>query len=166
MVLETLANGDFQSGQRHIARKTGYSIGLINAILKKLTKTGYVKAANLNKRQIQYLLTPRGLATASRQACTYLVRTVREYRQLQMQIESFFANLCKAGPQCVFVDGDEELKGLIRAFVQSSSLLSDISLVPNHSVDAVSVDVERILITSEGPKIDLSIRNPATMGGI
>jgi len=46
--------------QRKISHSLGLSLGTTNLILKKLVRKGYIKMRQLNRRKIQYILTPKG----------------------------------------------------------------------------------------------------------
>ena len=61
-ILESLQDSTEAISQRDLARRTGFSVGLVNAVLKKLVRTGYVKTSHLNRRSLEYLLTPSGFA--------------------------------------------------------------------------------------------------------
>src|SRR3989338_3504765 len=69
--------------QRDLSRKTGISLGLVNAILKKLAKTGYVKVSHLNKKRLNYILTPKGLSEVAHKSYRYIVKTINNYNMIQ-----------------------------------------------------------------------------------
>ncbi|MEA2082477.1 MAG: winged helix-turn-helix transcriptional regulator, partial [Elusimicrobiota bacterium] len=48
------------SSQRKLAGKLNVSLGMVNLCLRRLIKQGYIKTHGLNKRKVQYLLTPKG----------------------------------------------------------------------------------------------------------
>lgn len=64
------------------------SLGMVNLILRRLAKTGYIKIRNLNKRKMGYILTARGLAEKMARSYSYLVRAIRTYAQYRSSIES------------------------------------------------------------------------------
>ena len=83
-VLEHLSDSPQIISQREIARRSGLSVGMINAVLKKLVHIGYVKTSNLNRRSIQYLLTPQGFAEKARKSYRYILKTVEQYRVIKL----------------------------------------------------------------------------------
>lgn len=158
-VLETLASADTQWTQRALAQRTGYSIGLINTILKKLSNTGYIKIANVNKRRLQYLLTPQGFAVASKVACTYILRTFREYRQLYHQISGFFEQLYIEGHRNLHVCCDDaELQQLIQVVIKESNFVGGIRFHPDSASGVTTVRLKGATVTSLGPMLDLSMQ--------
>lgn len=70
--------------QREIASVTGLSLGTVNLLLKKMARKGLVKVERLNKRNLSYILTPRGMAEKSRLAYSYARRS---YRFINMVIK-------------------------------------------------------------------------------
>lgn len=164
-VLEALASVDVAWTQRKLAHQTGYSIGLINTILKKLSKTGYIKIASIDRRRLQYLLTPQGLATASRIACSYILRTFRDYQQIYLQISNFFQVLSAQGRQdlCVYCD-DPELKTLLQVVVRDSGLAAKINLQEATSQGVADVHLRGAARTSAGIVLDMALL-PRADGG-
>lgn len=159
-VLETLASADTQWTQRALAQRTGYSIGLINTILKKLSNTGYIKIANVNKRRLQYLLTPQGFAVASKVACTYILRTFREYRQLYHQISGFFEQLYIEGHRNLHVCCDDtELQNLIGVVIKDSNLSSKLNFCTASAGNATIVHLKGAAVTESGPCLQMSIQH-------
>lgn len=157
-VLEALACADVAWTQRKLAHQTGYSIGLINTILKKLSKTGYIKIASIDRRRLEYLLTPQGFATASRIACNYILRTFRDYQQIYLQISDFFQALSAQGRQelCVYCD-DPELKNLLHVVVRDSGLTSKIKLSDAASQGAADVYLKGAAKTASGFTLDMAL---------
>lgn len=165
-VLGALALPDPQVSQRLIARRTGYSIGLINAILKKLAKSGYIKIVNLNKRQLQYLLTPKGFAAASLQAYSHLMRTVKEYQQIQQQLSEVFCDLYQKGYRSFCVNGEPALKDLVDYIIKDLGLPGQLEFNTSADVTAVVIDLKRATVTADGPRLDFCVRTPTFPDGV
>lgn len=155
-VLEAVAASASSVTQRELAQRTGYSIGLINAILKKLAKTGYIKIANLNKRRLQYLLTPTGLAATSRQSYLYVLKTFRDYHSLSSQIANFFSKLYKEGHRDVCIQCDAELRHLINMVIKGQE---EVKIQENPGPGIAVVQLQSVRLTSEGPMLEISIAN-------
>ncbi|MFY9114620.1 MAG: winged helix-turn-helix transcriptional regulator [Dethiobacteria bacterium] len=63
--------------QRTIASHTGLSVGTVNLLLKRMARKGWVKFEKMNKRNLRYILTPKGIAEKSRLAYNYAQRSYR-----------------------------------------------------------------------------------------
>lgn len=157
-VLEALASADSAWTQRKLAHQTGYSIGLINTILKKLSRTGYIKITSIDCRRLQYLLTPHGLATASRIACGYVLRTFQDYQQIYVQISDFFHGLSAQGCQdlCVYCD-NPELKNLLNVVVRDCGLAGKINLRDAASQGVADVYLRGAAKTTSGLALDMAL---------
>ena len=92
-VISSLHEAESGISQREIARRTGLSVGLINAVIKKLVNTGYVKTSHLNRRSLDYLLTPQGFAQAAMKSYRYVLSTVKSFRKIQTQLEKLLDRL-------------------------------------------------------------------------
>ena len=56
--------------QRDLARIVGLSLGMTNAILKRLVK-------KVNNRNIQYIVSPKGINEITRRSYRYFKRTIK-----------------------------------------------------------------------------------------
>lgn len=159
-VLETLASDPIQWTQRKLAQRTGYSIGLINTIVKKLTQNGYIQIVATDGRRVNYLLTPQGLAAASRVASNYILRTVRDYEQIYVQIFNFFQNLSAQGHQDLCVSyADPELKRLLHVVINDCGVASKLNL--HDCADGRSrltrVHLKGATVTGAGPMLKMTL---------
>ena len=64
--------------QRKISHSLGLSLGTTNLILKKLVSKGYIKMRQLNRRKIQYILTPKGFAEKVKKSYRFFLKTIRK----------------------------------------------------------------------------------------
>lgn len=83
---------DPNTSQRDLARELDVSVGKVNYCLQALIEKGFVKVNNFrnnkNKLAYAYLLTPRGVEEKARVTVSFLQRKVREYAELQEEIET------------------------------------------------------------------------------
>jgi DNA-binding MarR family transcriptional regulator len=71
LILEELEkNSDIT--QRDLSEKTGLSLGMVNLLLKKFIKKGFVKLERLNGRSFRYILTPEGFKEKSKKTIEYM----------------------------------------------------------------------------------------------
>ena len=117
-VLESLNGAPKAISQREIARRTGLSVGLINAVIRKLVTTGYVKTSHLNRRSIEYLLTPSGFAQTALKSYRYVLSTVQNYRTIQTRLHELLERLSAEGISEFYLHGEGELAELVAAFFQ------------------------------------------------
>jgi EPS-associated MarR family transcriptional regulator len=77
--------------QRGLSSRLGISLGKVNFLINALIGKGFVKVENFNKssNKIAYLynLTPRGIEEKSRMTYLFLKRKMREYEELELEIQ-------------------------------------------------------------------------------
>lgn len=104
--------------QKILSEKTGISVGLINAVLKKMIHRGYVKAKSINKKKVHYLLTTKGSAQMIRRTYLSIVNTVRHYQQLETKIRTSLLQISQTtGKNKFLVAGEGELPEIIKRVV-------------------------------------------------
>ncbi|WP_304222539.1 winged helix-turn-helix transcriptional regulator [Gracilinema caldarium] len=90
-ILETIYDSSRQSGtvkQRDLAHSTGTSLGMTNAILKRLTLKGWITIKKINSRNIQYAITPDGINEIARRSYRYFKRTIRNVAMYRDSIDA------------------------------------------------------------------------------
>lgn len=114
--------------QRELSRATGVSLGLINVILKRFLKTGYLHVSSLNKRKLEYILTPQGFLAVARKTYHYATSTIRDYQLLHRSLSVLLYQLRESGFNYFSIYGDGEIRLLIETlakqeFKESSAIL-------------------------------------------
>ncbi len=94
--------------QRQLASETGISLGLTNIILKRLAHKGYLKMKRLNRRNIEYILTPDGFARYSLRSYNYVLRTISSMHGLRQKIKDIVKEKAEQGAAgfVILEDGD------------------------------------------------------------
>jgi DNA-binding MarR family transcriptional regulator len=81
--LLTEISSDDSVTQRRLAKRYRLALGLTNFLIRRLVKKGYVKIVNLQRKRLQYLITPKGLAEKARLTYEYLEYSLALYRHLR-----------------------------------------------------------------------------------
>ncbi len=63
-ILEKIENNGHLT-QRDLSREVGIALGLVNHLLKKMVKKGWIKIKNIDANKISYLITPEGASEKS-----------------------------------------------------------------------------------------------------
>jgi DNA-binding MarR family transcriptional regulator len=82
----TILDREDSPSQREIAKQTGFSVGLVNTLIKKCAKKGLVKIERLNSRNIKYILTPEGIKEKTQKTIDYIKRSYQAIHQLQNRV--------------------------------------------------------------------------------
>jgi EPS-associated MarR family transcriptional regulator len=95
--------------QREISSRLGISLGKVNFLINALIQKGFVKVENFKKSSSKskylYCLTPRGIEEKSRMTYLFLKRKMREYEQLELEIQQLREEMRESG-----VDSEEQVQ--------------------------------------------------------
>jgi DNA-binding MarR family transcriptional regulator len=116
--------------QRALASRAGLSLGMTNALLRKLAERGWVKLTRLSPKSMRYALTPEGVGEILRRTAGYFRRAARNADQYRAQIELFIVETKRRGTATLVLAGTSELDFLIEflcerhglAFVKTADL--------------------------------------------
>lgn len=104
---------DLNTTQRKISRQIGLSLGMTNIIMKRLIGKGYVKMRGLNRRNVQYILTPRGFAEKVKKTHRYLLRTIDTIKALKEKIQDTILEYYEKGERNFTILGKGELADIV-----------------------------------------------------
>jgi DNA-binding MarR family transcriptional regulator len=136
--------------QRELARATGISLGLINVILKKFLRTGYLQVSQLNKRKLEYILTREGFMAVTRRTYQYATRTIRNYHQIHSQLSALLIELNDSGYDYFSIHGDGELREMIEAIAPSLFSEGQAALGEEHRNESGAVVLNLTVAPMEG----------------
>jgi DNA-binding MarR family transcriptional regulator len=112
-VLKILDREDSPS-QREIAKQTGFSVGLVNTLIKKCAKKGLVKIERLNSRNIKYILTPEGIKEKTRKTIDYIKRSYQAIQQLQNRVTELALKHSSEGKEIyIYNEENDEIYELV-----------------------------------------------------
>ena len=87
--------------QRELSARLGISLGKVNFLLRALIEKGLVKVGNFkkskNKPAYLYQLTPHGIEEKTRITYHFLKRKMKEYEQLEKEIERLTQEVRETG---------------------------------------------------------------------
>jgi len=104
---------DLNTTQRKISHQIGLSLGMTNLIIKKLIAKGYVKVKGLNRRNVQYILTPRGFTEKVRKTHRYLLRTIDTLKTVKEKIQDTVLEYYEKGERNFIILGKGELADIV-----------------------------------------------------
>lgn len=105
---------DPDATQADLAARLGVAVGTVNWCLKRLIKKGYVKAKQLRRRRLRYLITTQGMAEKAKLAASYIEASMRLYRETREGAQRLLAEVHRAGYEGVRIEGDSELADVCR----------------------------------------------------
>jgi DNA-binding MarR family transcriptional regulator len=84
--------------QRDIARVIGLSLGMTNAVLKRLASKGFISMRRINARNIRYLVTPAGVKLIAHRSYRYLRRTLSPIVRYKDRLLDILAHAAERSP--------------------------------------------------------------------
>lgn len=99
--------------QRKISHRLGLSLGMTNIILKRLASKGYIKVKGLNRRKVQYILTPKGFTEKTKKSYRYLSKTIHSLQEMKKKIQRLVLMEYKKGKTHFVISGEGELADIV-----------------------------------------------------
>jgi DNA-binding MarR family transcriptional regulator len=99
--------------QRELADKAGISLGMTNAILKRLIEKGWLMTKRLNSRNISYVVSPAGIEEIFKRGYLYFKRTIDDVRLYKEGIEQIVTEAINAGYKIIALVGKSDLDFLV-----------------------------------------------------
>jgi predicted transcriptional regulator len=114
--------------QRSLAEAAGLSLGMTNAIIKRLAKKGWVIIKKINNRNIRYAVTSEGFQAITRRSFSYLKRTLQNVVDYKEILQSLLEDVAARGYGGVILSGKSDLDFMIEHFCRKNRL--DYLVVP------------------------------------
>ncbi len=103
-ILEKIEN-DGHLTQRDLSREVGIALGLVNHLLKKMVRKGWVKIMNVDAKKIRYLITPEGAREKSSLLYKRVESTIHFYLEAKRVIKEKVQHLKNEGVKSVSIYG-------------------------------------------------------------
>ncbi|MBN1696637.1 MAG: winged helix-turn-helix transcriptional regulator [Spirochaetales bacterium] len=100
--------------QRDLAEIVGLSLGMINAIVKRLVKKGWLSMKKLNNRTIHYAVSPAGMKILTQKGYQYLRRTVKNVVYYKESIAGFIRGVREKGFRGICLVGKSDLDFIVK----------------------------------------------------
>ncbi len=103
-ILEKLENNGHLT-QRDLSKEVGIALGLVNHLLKKMVKKGWIKIKNIDAKKIRYLITPEGAMEKSSLLYKRVESTIHFYLDAKRVIKDKVIHLKHEGVEDVSIYG-------------------------------------------------------------
>lgn len=125
--------------QRDLSRHLDLSLGQTNMLIRRLVAKGYIRITQINKKKVQYLLTPKGMAEKIQKTVKYTRNTINSIGLIQERLRQIVADLYSRGCRRFYVYAEKDLMSLIRGAFQQEQL-ADCEVISVESIDHCSSD--------------------------
>lgn len=139
--LVNILGKELGSNQRDLSQKMELSLGMINMLIRRLISKGYIRIEQLNKRNVNYILTPKGISEKMRQSVKYTLNTINSIGLIKDNVKDLLIQLHKEGRRKFYLYCQTDLTFLVEtafreAKLQDSSIYILKSL-PQEDVDGI-----------------------------
>lgn len=112
-ILESIYANPTQVRQRDLAKIVGLSLGMTNAILKRLVQKGLLTIRKVNNRNIRYAVSPKGAEAISRKSYRYFKRTIKNVVYYRRAIEQLVLQIKQVGFDGLVLTGTSDLDFIV-----------------------------------------------------
>ncbi|SFH80930.1 Winged helix-turn-helix DNA-binding [Tindallia magadiensis] len=103
-----------QASQRDISRQTGFSLGSVNLLLKKMINRGLVKMEEIPANRVAYMLTPAGMVEKAQKTVKYVKIHYKAIDETKEHFKNLLSNLIEQHHTCYLLTEENEIGHLIR----------------------------------------------------
>jgi len=129
--LINIVGGELAANQRDLSRQLNLSLGMTNMVIRRLVTKGYIRIKQLNRRKVEYILTPKGFSEKMRKSVKYTLKTIHSIGLIKNNLLNILQPLHDAGTRKFYILGESDLASLI-----------DNVLKENHLNDCVLVHIK------------------------
>ncbi len=147
--LERIQQSQNPVRQRDLARIIGLSLGMTNAILKRLAQKGLLQVQKVNNRNIQYAVSPKGMEEIAHRSYRYLKRTIRNVVYYKEAIDRLIQEVASRGFQRLVLVGSSDLDFIVEHLCHKHHLAYEQGRTPP---DGVTLDEKAFVLYSENSR--------------
>lgn len=111
--LVNIIGADLGANQRDLSRRMNLSLGLTNMLIGRLITKGYIRIKQLNKKKVEYLLTPKGFAEKMQKSVKYTLKTIDSIGLIKRRLADVLIEAWEEGHRKFYILGASDLSGLI-----------------------------------------------------
>lgn len=143
--------------QRELSEKTGFSLGSINLLLKKMVRQGLVKIETIPANRVVYLLTPIGMLDKAYKTVRYVKNHYRIINETKKKIKENLNLLHKRYKELYILHPKDELTDLLR-----TSITEYKHIYPGRSIQLIK-SLEEIPVNDQRKQVDSLVLIPEDM---
>jgi len=157
-ILERIYRSQSTIRQRDLARIIGLSLGMTNSILKRLAKKGLLQIKKVNNRNIQYVVSPKGMEAIAFRSYRYFKRTIKNVVSYKEAMDGLIREVKQRGFNSLLLVGKSDLDFIVEHFC----IKYRIGYQNIRQIDAnFSIGVRDFLLYSENVDLNMPLEKHA-----
>ena len=101
------------ANQRELSRQMNLSLGMINMLIRRLIIKGLIRTHQLNKKKVQYIITPKGFSEKMRKSIKYTLKTINSIGIIKNRLKIILSDLVEKGERNFVILGESDLAILV-----------------------------------------------------
>jgi len=147
--LINIIGAELDPNQRDLSRHMDLSLGMINMLIRRLISKGYIRINQLNKRKVQYILTPEGFAEKMRKSVKYTLKTISSISTIKKCLKNKLFSLIQEGERRFVILGESDFAILVE-IVLRELCGEDYSIRHIQSIEELSDEVLLVCREDQG----------------
>lgn len=110
------------SNQRDLSRHMELSLGMTNMLIRRMISKGYIRIRQLNKKKVEYILTPKGFSEKMRKSVKYTLKTINSIGLIKGKLKEVILKYYAQGERNFFILGSSDLATLVEIVFKENCL--------------------------------------------
>ncbi len=106
------------ANQRRLSHLMDLSLGMTNMLIRRLIAKGFIRIEQLNKRKVQYILTPKGFVEKMHKSIKYTLKTINSIGLIRNQVREILLGLYESGVRNFYIVGKHDLSMLVEMVIK------------------------------------------------
>ena len=127
--------------QRDISRHMNLSLGMINMLIRRLISKGFIRIKQLNKRKVEYILTPKGFTEKMRKSVKYTLKTMNSIGLIKNRLKEVLLGLVEKGERKFVMLGESDFAILVEMVLKEicpqEYTLVHVREIPKKGIDGI-----------------------------
>jgi len=158
--LVNIVGARLATSQRDLSRHLELSLGMTNMLLRRLVTKGYIRIRQLNKRKVEYMLTPKGFAEKMRKSVKYTLKTINSIGIIRSSLKEVLSSLYEKGERRFVILGESDLAILVESVLKeeinvAAANISRIAQPSTGTVDGILLICKENYQAKNGKSINL-----------
>jgi DNA-binding MarR family transcriptional regulator len=159
--LVNIIGAELGANQRDLSKLMDLSLGQTNMLIKRLVSKGYIRISQLNKKKVQYLLTPKGFTEKMNKSIKYTLKTINSLSLINNKLTAVLQKLIKDGHRHFVIVGESDLAHMVEAHLKhmdrSAIDVSFMKHIPLEKMDAYFLLCREDAILKDNPNEGQSV---------
>lgn len=141
--LINIIGAELGANQRDLSRLLNLSLGMVNMLVRRLISKGYIRIVQLNKKKVQYLLTPEGFSEKVRKSFRYTLKTINSIALIREHVKGILLKSIREGHKSFYIYSEADLTSLVKMVfseIQSNGhTLTVLENLPDRELEGVLI---------------------------